>query len=207
MIRNSLNRIIFKIKNPTCKLGTGVIVSRKTTVGKNCHLARNCKISTNVILGNNVRIGAGTSLRNITIGDNSMLEAGVMVVGPNKGFITIGKECYIGVHNVFDTSDDIYIGDYVHIAGPSTGLWGHSSAEMCINSIPLNDQNRDKYRPTAPVKIESNVYIGGNCTIYPGVTIRHHSIIAPNSAVSRDVMPNNMVGGVPAKLIKNINIE
>lgn len=184
-----------------------MIVSRKTRVGKNCHLLRNCKISSNVILGNNVQIGAGTSLKNITIGDNTMLEAGVVVLGPNKGYITIGKECYIGVHNVFDTSDNISIGDFVHIAGPSTGLWCHSSAKMSLNGIPLNDKHRDKYRPTAPLKIEHNVYIGGNCTIYPGVIIRHHSIIAPNSAITQEVHPNSMVGGVPAKYIKKINIE
>ena len=65
--------------------------------------------------------------------------------------------------------------------------------------------NKDKYRPTSPIIIENNVYIGGNCTIYPGIKIGSYSIIAPNSAVTKDVPPNTMVGGVPAREIKKIN--
>jgi len=48
------------------------------------------------------------------------------------------------------------------------------------------------------------VYINGNCTIYPGVTIHHHSVIAPNSAVTKDIPPYTLVGGVPAAKIKKI---
>ena len=92
----------------------------------------------------------------------------------------------------------------MHIAGPSTGLWTHSSANMCINGIALDDKDL-KFRPTSPITIEDNVYIGGNCTIYPGVTIGHHSIVTPNSAVTQDVSPYTMVGGVPAKVIKTIS--
>jgi len=76
---------------------------------------------------------------------------------------------------------------------------------MCINSIQLKDKSL-KYRPVAPIFIESNVYIGGNCTIYPGVTIGNHSVITPNSAVTKDVPPFSMVGGVPARFIKKIEI-
>jgi len=101
-----------------------------------------------------------------------------------------------------DNSDNIQIGNFVHIAGPTTALWTHSSAKMCMNSIPLNKAT-EKYRPTAPIKIEDNVYIGGNCTIYPGVKIGHHSIVAPNSSVTKDIPPYSMFGGVPAKFIKS----
>ncbi len=204
MIRKWINRFLFKRKNPTCKIETGVIISRKAKVGKNCRLSRNCIISSDVVLGNNVSIGADCRLSKITIGDNTMLESGVKIVGTGKGRIIIGKESYIGVNNILDTSDSITIGDYVHIAGPSTGLWCHSSAQMCINSIPLNDKGRDAFRPTGPIVIESNVYVGGNCTIYPNVTIKSFSIVAPNSAVAKSVESKCLVGGVPAKVIKKL---
>jgi acetyltransferase-like isoleucine patch superfamily enzyme len=77
---------------------------------------------------------------------------------------------------------------------------------MCLNEIPLENKSQ-KYRPTKPIIIESNVYIGGNCSIYPGITIGQHSIVAPNSAVTKNVSPYTMVGGVPAKFIKKINLE
>jgi len=203
-VKRILNNIIFKIKNPDCILDNSASVSRKFKVGNNCKIGRGCILASTVTLGNNVIIGGNTCLKNLSVGNNTMIEGGVKVVGPGKGNISIGEECYIGVNNVFDTSDNITIGDFVHIAGPSTGLWCHSSAEMCINSIPLEDKNRDKYRPTSPIIIESNVYIGGNCTIYPGVKIGHHSIIAPNSAVTKDVESFKIMGGVPARIIKKI---
>ena len=94
----------------------------------------------------------------------------------------------------------------MHIAGPSSALWCHSTANMCLNGIPINDKNRNNYRPTSPITIENNVYIGGNCTIYPGVTIGHHSIITPNSAVTKSFPPYTLIGGVPAIKIKEIDV-
>ena len=206
-MRRIIHRLLFRFKNRSTKLGENISVSRKTTVGKKCRLGCFCRLSKDVILGNNVRVGDYTVLSNINIGDNTMLESGIRMPGTGKGRVIIGKECYVGVNNILDTSDNITIGDFVHIAGPSTSLWCHSSALMCMNSIPLNDQDRDKFRPTAPIQIENNVYIGGNCTIYPGVKIGHHAIVSPNSAVAKNVEPYTMVGGVPAKIIKKLNIE
>lgn len=76
---------------------------------------------------------------------------------------------------------------------------------MCLNIIPLKEKGK-KYRPTAPITIENNVYIVRNCTIYPGIKIGRHSVITPNSAVNYDVPPYSMVGGVPVKLIKRIEL-
>lgn len=162
-----------------------------------------CKLGKKVWLGKNVRVGNLAIISNITIRENSRIEAGVLCTGYGEAKIIIGKESYIGLNNILDFSDTITIGDYVHIAGPSTGLWTHSSAQMCLNDIPLEKKDK-KYRPTAPIIIENNVYIGGNCTIYPGVTIGNHSVIAPNSAVTKDVEPYTQVGGVPAKYIKQV---
>lgn len=204
MFKLLINRLIFKIKNKSCVLGRNVVISNNTKVGKGCKIAHNSNITATVSLGNNVKIGEDCRLNNLNVDDNSFFESGVKILGSKKGKIIIGKECYVGVNNIFDTSDDIVIGDYVHIAGPSTALWCHSSAEMCINGITLNSNNRDKYRPTAPIGIESNVYIGGNCTIYPGVIIGDHSIVTPNSVVTKSFPPYSFIGGVPAIKIKSI---
>lgn len=186
------------------KLKKGVILSKDFTCGKNCTIGRNTIIGKEVKLGNGIRIGSNCLIEKLEIDDNSCVEGRVIFTGYGIGKIRIGKECYIGIYNILDWSDNITIGDYVHIAGPSTGLWTHTSAPMCLNSIPL-EQKEEKFRPTAPIVIESNVYIGGNSTIYPGITIGHHSIIAPNSAVTINVKPYTMVGGVPAKKIKNLD--
>lgn len=179
-------------------------ISKDFIIGKNCTILDGVKIGRGVVLHNNCHIGRNVFLENIEVGKNTTIESGVVCTGYGKGRIRIGENCYVGINNVLDWSNDITIGDYVHIAGPSTGLWTHTSAPMCLNSIPLNEKN-EKFRPTAPIVIENNVYIGGNCTIYPGVTIGKYSIIAPNSAVTKNVPSYKMVGGVPASEIKSIN--
>jgi acetyltransferase-like isoleucine patch superfamily enzyme len=160
-------------------------------------------IGNSVKLGDNILIGKDTFIENIEVDDYSSIEREVICTGFGKGKIKIGQNSYIGVYNVLDWSDNITIGNFVHIAGPATGLWTHTSAPMCLNGIPLENKSQ-KHRPTKAIVIESNVYIGGNCTIYPGITIGHHSIVAPNSAVTKDVAPFTTVGGVPAAFIKNI---
>ena len=67
--------------------------------------------------------------------------------------------------------------------------------------------NNHTHRKVAPIKIENNVWIGGKVTIYPDVTIGHHSAILPNSVVNENIPPFSMVGGVPAELKKRIVIE
>lgn len=194
-------RIKFSSDN---RLGKRIIFSKDLIIGKNCKIGDDVIFGNSVKLGDNISIGKDAFIENIDIDNDSSIESKVICTGFGKGKIKVGQNCYIGVYNVLDWSNDITIGNFVHIAGPSTGLWTHSSAPMCLNSIPL-EQKSEKFRPTAPIGIEDNVYIGGNCTIYPGITIGHHSIVAPNSAVTKDVAPFTMVGGVPAVMIKTID--
>lgn len=54
------------------------------------------------------------------------------------------------------------------------------------------------------VTIGDDVWIGGNCTILPGFTIGNNVVIAAGAVVTKDVSDNVVVGGVPAKVIKQI---
>lgn len=184
-------------------LGKRVTLSKDLIIGEKCQIGDDVIFGRSVKLGDNVSVGKGAFIENIEVDNDSTIEGRVICTGYGNGDIKIGQNSYIGINNILDWSNNIIIGDFVHIAGPSTGLWTHSSAPMCMNSIPLKQKDTD-FRPTAPIKIENNVYIGGNCTIYPGITICHHSIIAPNTALTINVEPYTMVGGVPAKFIKKI---
>ena len=55
-----------------------------------------------------------------------------------------------------------------------------------------------------PVTIGNDVWIGANCTILPGVNIGNNVVIAAGAVVTKDVPDNCVVGGVPAKVIKEI---
>lgn len=62
------------------------------------------------------------------------------------------------------------------------------------------------YRNHAPVHIGNRVWLCSGCTIMPGVTIGDGAVIAANSTVTKDVPPRTLVGGSPAKILRE-NIE
>ncbi len=74
-----------------------------------------------------------------------------------------------------------------------------------INHDPRPSHRADNI--PAPIHIGRNVWIGANVTILSGVTIGENAIVAAGAVVTKDVAPNTMVGGVPAKFIKQIPQE
>lgn len=56
-----------------------------------------------------------------------------------------------------------------------------------------------------PVIIGQNVWVGDKATILPGVTIGDGAVIGANSVVTKDVPPYSIVGGNPAKVLKQLN--
>mgnify|MGYP000493205454 FL=1 len=59
----------------------------------------------------------------------------------------------------------------------------------------------------APVHIGNDVWIGSNATILPGVTIGDGAIVAAGAVVNKDVEAMTVVGGVPAKFIKQVELD
>ena len=91
---------------------------------------------------------------------------------------------------------EITIGDNVMI-GPNTLI-------TTVNH-PLSPKGRRAHLGIAkPVRIGNDVWIGGNCTILPGVTIGNNVVVAAGAVVTKDIPDNCVVGGVPARKIKDI---
>ena len=57
----------------------------------------------------------------------------------------------------------------------------------------------------APIRLGKNVWVGSNSTILRGVTVGDNAIIAAGSVVTKDVAANTVVGGVPARHIRDID--
>lgn len=195
---------------PDAVLGEDAVVESEVRIGPRVAIAKGATIRGRAVLGPDVEVGSGCTvgegarLQNVSIGDGTAVEYEVVCLGLGEGRIRIGRESYIGIRSVLDWSDDIEIGDFVHVAGPSTALWTHSSVQQALHGDPLAAKTR---RTTAPIAIGDCVYIGGNCTVYPGVTIGSGAVILPNSAVNRDVPEGVLAGGVPVRVLRSIETE
>ncbi|MEN1969205.1 DapH/DapD/GlmU-related protein [Lentibacillus sp. N15] len=55
-----------------------------------------------------------------------------------------------------------------------------------------------------PIVLKERTWIGSNATILPGVTVGENAIVAAGAVVTKDVEPNTIVGGTPAKIIANL---
>lgn len=110
--------------------------------------------------------------------------------------IHIGKN-FTGNYNITMLDiREIYIGDNVMI-GPNTLI-------TTVNH-PLSPKGRRAHLGIAkPVTIGNDVWIGGNVTILPGVTIGNNVVVAAGAVVTKDIPDNCVVGGVPARFIKEI---
>ena len=90
----------------------------------------------------------------------------------------------------------VHIGDYVMI--------GQNTLITTVNH-PITPKGRREHLGIGkPVTIGNDVWIGGNVTILPGVTIGNNVVIAAGAVVTKDVPDNCIIGGVPAKKIKDI---
>lgn len=106
----------------------------------------------------------------------------------------IGKNVFINFDCVFLDLGGITIEDGVFIA---------PKVSLLTEGHPINPAERHSLI-AMPIVIKKNAWIGANATILQGVTIGENSVVAAGSVVSQDVLDNTIVGGIPAKVLKNI---
>ena len=106
----------------------------------------------------------------------------------------IGKNVFINFDCVFLDLGGITIEDDVFIA---------PKVSILSEGHPTSLEDRHSLVPKA-IHIKKNAWIGAGATILPGVTVGENAVVAAGAVVSSDVAPNTIVGGVPAKFIKNI---
>ncbi len=108
--------------------------------------------------------------------------------------ITIGPNCIIGPFTTLDGRGTLTIGRNVNVAGQVLTIGGSHlvdspTAEGLIGKVVIGD----------------NAWIAMRATILPGITVGEGAYVAAAALVNRDVPPYTLVGGVPAKKIRDRN--
>ncbi len=108
--------------------------------------------------------------------------------------IHIGKNVFINAGCKFQDQGGIYIGD--------NALIGHNVVLATLNHDLRPSRRRELI--AAPIHIGRDVWVGANATILSGVTVGDGAIIAAGAVVAKDVPANTVVGGIPARVLKNL---
>lgn len=114
--------------------------------------------------------------------------------------IKIGDGCCFGAYNHITATNYIEIGDHC-LTGKWVTITDNAHGNTTMQDLQLAPGKR-KMVSKGPVIIGKNVWIGDKATILPGVTIGEGAVIAANSVVSKNVPPFSVVGGIPARIIK-----
>ena len=133
--------------------------------------------------------------RRFWLGRKSVVES-YCCINNAVGDVTIGDHTRIGIHCT--VIGPVCIGNNVNLAqGITVTALNHNFKDTTKR---IDEQGIS----TEPVVISDDVWIGANAVILPGVTIGRHVVVAAGAVVTKDVPDNCVVGGVPAKVIKEI---
>lgn len=183
-----INFLIYKIKGLLIQYGLWKRWKKICKKFPSSIISDDCLIQDSVVLKNNNIIRKGVALRgNITIGKGTFVNLNTIISSSENAPVTIGAFCSIGA--------------YVYIISGNHNLSGlstfHTSSGLYASIFKHNKG------VASPVVIGNDVWIGGRAMILSGVTIGDGAVIAAGAVVTKNVLPYTIVGGVPARFIKN----
>ena len=151
-------------------------------------------ISDDVQLGENVKLSKFINLYGCSIGENSKIGAFVEI----QKNAAIGKNCKISSHSFIcegvTIEDNVFVGHNV--------TFTNDIYPRATN--PLGTLQTEADWNCTPTLVKSGASIGSSVTLLCGITVGENSIVGAGSVVTKDVPSNTIVGGNPAKILREI---
>lgn len=124
------------------------------------------------------------------IGDGSRVMPPLTVVRAKS--VSIGRNVVVMNNALFMAAGGITIEDDVRVA---------ANVQLISNNHDLYDRD---VLTCKPVRLKRNCWIGAGASILPGVTVGENAVVGAGSVVTKDVEPNTVVAGNPARLIRRL---
>jgi UDP-2-acetamido-3-amino-2,3-dideoxy-glucuronate N-acetyltransferase len=152
------------------------------------------RIASDVKIGQNVQIYAFVNLYGCEIGDNSKIGAFVEI----QKNVKIGRNVKVSSHTFIcegvTIEDDVFVGHNVSFINDKYPRSMNSEGEL----------QTEKDWQVVPTIVKKGASIGTSSTLLCGVTIGEKAVVGAGSVVTKDVLANGVVAGVPARLIREI---
>ena len=136
--------------------------------------------------------------RPFSLGNNSTIED-FATINNGMGAVKIGERTRIGIGCVVigpvEVGNDVMLAQHIVLSGLNHG---YEDVQTPISQQPCT---------VSPIVVEDEVWIGANAVVTAGVRIGRHSVVAAGSVVTKDVPPYTIVGGNPARVLKQYNAE
>lgn len=134
----------------------------------------------------------------VHIGEASLIQGPLRITGPGPiSKLSIGSRTLVTGNLHIDLGASVQIGDRVRI--------GHNVTLLTVDHEVGGPELRAGRSFYEPIKIGDGVWVASHAKILPGVSIGAGAIVAAGAVVTRDVPPNTLVGGVPARVIKTLD--
>lgn len=154
-------------------------------------------ISDDVRLGENVRLSDFINLYGCRIGDNTKIGPFIEI---QKNAV-IGRSCKIQSHTFIcegvTIEDNVFVGHGVTFINDAYPRATNSEGKL---------QSEEDWK-VEPTVVKKGASIGSGATILSNVTIGENSIVGAGSVVTKDVPPDSIVAGNPARLVRRLNGE
>ncbi len=178
-------------------------VGRNVIFGRGISIRHGLKINIadNTVVDDSVTLDAkGEDNVGITIGADSIVSRNTILSCKN-GDITIGKRCMLGINTLIhaaekcnvEVGEDVLVAANVYIMG--SGAYGTDKLD-----VPFKMQG---IFIKGGISIADNVWIGSNAQIMDGVSVGTGAIVGSSAVVAKSVAAYDIVGGVPAKVIRS----
>lgn len=161
---------------------------KQLVIENNCSIGPHAVIYYEVVIGNNCLIGDHASIREkVTIGHHCVIGRGVMI----NDQVIIGN--YTKIMDLANITGNCQIGNHAFIS-----MHVSTANDNAMGSVGYDEVNQQ-----GP-KIRDGAKIGIGANLLPNVEIGENAVVAAGSVVTKNVLPETMVAGIPARLVKKL---
>ncbi len=203
LLPSFLKVIVYRLKgyeiDKDVSIGFGsVVIGQKVRIGKGTKIGFLAVVRCNEVnIGRFVSIGSMTVIyvNRLVIGDDSRINEQVYVGGQllPESELVLGKRVIIMQLSFINPTKPIHIGDDTGIGGHCL-LFTHGSWQPVIDGFPVL---------FAPITLGRNVWLPWRVFVMPGVTVGDNTTIGADSLITKDLPPNSLAVGSPAKVVKS----